>query len=146
MNEDIEDEAARLDPDRGFQLQDVRVLVVEDEPDTRELLTDCLERIGASVLALPSAEEALRAFAGFVPDVVLSDLSLPHMGGFEMLRLLRATEAGLSVPAMALSASASHDDAARAIAAGFDAHLAKPVSGDQLVRAVLSIVDTKHGD
>ncbi|MDB4946058.1 MAG: multi-sensor hybrid histidine kinase [Labilithrix sp.] len=143
--EDMEDEEIEGDlGERAFRLRDVRVLVVEDEPETRELLAEVFERIGAQVLALPCAEDALRDFGSFGPDLVLSDLSLPQLDGLEMLKRIRQTPAGATIPAMALSASASLEDAARAIDAGFDAHVAKPLSSEALVRAVLSIVDVRR--
>jgi CheY-like chemotaxis protein len=126
------------------RLRGIRVLLVEDEPDTRELVTDCLERMGASVVALPAAEEALRAFGAFAPHVILSDLSLPRMDGREMVRRLRSTNGGGRGPAVALSASASLEDAASALDAGFDVHLAKPVSHEDLVAAVSGIVDLRR--
>lgn len=126
--------------DGAFRLHGVRVLVVEDEPDTRALVADCLERFGASVLAVPCAEDALSAFAAFDPHLVLSDLSLPRMSGWDMLRALRSMPGGSAIPALALSASATFEDASRALEAGFDAHLAKPVSLTELVRAVSSMI------
>ena len=114
----------------GFRLHDVRILVVEDEPDTRELVATCLEQLGATVLQCADAEEALRRFADFRPDLLVS--------------LVRRTSAGKSIPAVALTANASLDDAAGALEAGFDVHLTKPVSGDDLVDAVLSVVDLRR--
>lgn len=129
----------------AHRLVGVRVVVVEDEPDTRELVTAILERYGARVAAFASAEEALLAFeGGFVPHVLVSDLSLPLVDGWEMIRRVRATTHGRTIPAMALSASASQGDASRALDAGFDVHLAKPVSREELVAAVLSVVDIRR--
>ncbi len=128
----------------GFRLHDVRILVVEDEPDTRELVATCLEQLGATVLQCADAEEALRRFADFRPDLLVSDLSLPQQSGLDLVRLVRRTSAGKSIPAVALTANASLDDAAGALEAGFDVHLTKPVSGDDLVDAVLSVVDLRR--
>jgi CheY-like chemotaxis protein len=123
----------------------VRVLVVEDEPDTRELVAVALQRMGAEVRAFAGAEEALAVIDTFAPDVLVSDLSLPHVDGWEMIRRVRASSrSGRTVPAMALSANASIEDAGRALDAGFDVHLAKPVSREELIAAVLSIVDIKR--
>ncbi|MDB4934571.1 MAG: multi-sensor hybrid histidine kinase [Labilithrix sp.] len=120
------------------------MLVVEDEPDTRELVALFLQRIGAEVRAFESAEDALGAVELFAPDVLVSDLSLPRVDGWEMIRRMRATPRGRTVPAMALSASSSIEDAGRALDAGFDVHLAKPISREELIAAVLSIVDVKR--
>jgi len=125
-------------------LRGVRILVVEDEPDTRELVGMCLERIGATVLMCGSAEDALRQLADFGPHLLVSDLSLPQMSGLDLVRRVRLTAAGKTIPAVALTANASLDDAADALEAGFDVHLTKPVSGDDLVDAVLSVSDLQR--
>ncbi len=117
---------------------------MEDEPDTRELVATVVERLGAEVRSFGTAEEALAAFEAFRPDLVVSDLSLPRIDGWEMIRRVRASAHGRSIPALALSANASLDDAGRALDAGFDVHLAKPISGDELIEAVLSIVDIRR--
>ena len=132
------------DSEEGFRLHGVRILVVEDEPDTRELVATCLERLGANVLACADAEEALRQFADFRPGLLVSDLSLPQQSGLDLVRRMRLTPAGKHIPAVALTANASLDDAASALDAGFDVHLTKPVSGDDLVEAVLSVVDLRR--
>jgi CheY-like chemotaxis protein len=131
-------------PEAGFRLRGERVLVVEDEPDTRELVGTCLERIGATVLLCASAEDALRQLADFRPHLLVSDLSLPQMSGLDLVRRLRLTAAGKTIPAVALTANASLEDAAGALEAGFDVHLTKPVSGDDLVDAVLSVSDLRR--
>jgi DNA-binding response OmpR family regulator len=127
-----------------FRLVGIRVLCIEDEPDTRELVATCLEAAGAKVLAFSSVEGALSAFTDFDPHVVVSDLALPLVDGWEMIKRLRAITHGRTVPALALSANASQEDAARALDAGFDVHLAKPVSGDDLIAAVSSVVDVRR--
>jgi CheY-like chemotaxis protein len=126
------------------RLVGVRVLVVEDEPDTRELVAAVLERLGAVVTACSNGEDALGTFDAFGPHVVVSDLSLPRLDGWEMIRRLRATPLGRNVPALALSANASLEDAGRALDAGFDVHLSKPISREELVAAVLSVVDVRR--
>lgn len=129
----------------AHRLVGVRIVVVEDEPDTRELVMEVLKRYGAEVAAFASAEAALAAIeGGFRPDILVSDLSLPQVDGWEMIRRVRATAHGRTLPALALSASASLQDAGRALDSGFDVHLAKPVSGDELVAAVLSVVDIRR--
>lgn len=120
------------------------MLVVEDEPDTRELVAAILQRLGAQVLAFADAEDALAAFDSFEPHVLVSDLALPRVDGWEMIRRVRATTRGRTLPAMALSANASLEDAGRALDAGFDVHLAKPISREELVDAVSSIVDIRR--
>jgi CheY-like chemotaxis protein len=128
----------------AHRLAGVRVLVVEDEPDTRELVAAVLERLGADVRACSNGEDALGIFEAFGPHIVVSDLSLPRLDGWEMIRRLRATPLGRDVPALALSANASLEDAGRALDAGFDVHLSKPISREDLVAAVLSVVDVRR--
>jgi CheY-like chemotaxis protein len=138
---------ASIDFDRreaAHRLAGIRVLVVEDEPDTRELVASVLERLGAQVSAFGAADEALEAFDAIRPQIVVSDLSLPRIDGWEMIRRVRAMALGRSVPALALSANASLEDAGRALDAGFDVHLAKPISRDELVAAVLSVLDLRR--
>jgi signal transduction histidine kinase/ActR/RegA family two-component response regulator len=124
-------------------LAGVRVLLVEDDPDTRDAMDYVLRQHGAEVTAVGSAPLALEVLAsadrGQWPHVVLSDLGLPGMDGFELLRRIRALErargAG-AVPAAMLSAYARTDDRARALSAGFAAHLSKPVEPEQLVAVI----------
>jgi CheY-like chemotaxis protein len=130
--------------DAAHRLVGVRILVVEDEPDTRELVALALQRIGAEVRAFADAEDALAVLDAFAPDVLVSDLSLPRVDGWEMIRRMRASARGRTIPAMALSANTSIEDAGRALDAGFDVHLAKPISREELIEAVTSIVDVKR--
>ncbi len=134
--------SSSFDDEARSALAGVRILVVEDEPDTRELVALTLRDRGAVVLEAGEGSEALGVIEAFRPDVLVSDLSLPVMDGWEFVRRVRAM--GLRVPALALSANASSDDAARALAAGFDAHVAKPIGSDDLLHAVLSLADARR--
>jgi len=131
-------------PEATHRLADLRVLVVEDEPDTRELVASVLERLGAKVTACATAEDALAKLHDFSPHIVVSDLALPGIDGWEMIRRVRSMPFGRTVPALALSANASLEDAGRALDAGFDVHLAKPITREELVAAVLSVVDVRR--
>jgi signal transduction histidine kinase/integral membrane sensor domain MASE1/ActR/RegA family two-component response regulator len=118
-------------------LSGVRVLLIEDEPDTRELLAITLESSGAEVTAVESAQEALNNLQRFKPHVLLSDIGLPIESGYELIRKVRALSSETrNVPAVALTAFATEKDRQRALAAGFQIHLAKPVEPDVLVEAV----------
>ncbi|RPH54150.1 response regulator, partial [bacterium] len=121
-------------------LEGVRVLVVEDEVDTRDLLVTALEQCGAAVTAVATSPEALDAFeaSGTVPDVLVSDIGLPGEDGYELLRKVRslATGRGGDVPAAALTAFARAEDRLRALEAGFQTHLAKPIDPSELVATV----------
>jgi len=123
-------------PPGAVDLSDVRVLVVDDEDDTRELLAVMLERYGARVTTAPDAETALEIFTTYAPDVVVSDLGLPRLDGRGLARRLRETEEGRRIVMLAVSGYAALDDAREALGAGFDAHLAKPMTGAELAAVV----------
>lgn len=132
--------------DESRSLEDVRILVVEDEPDTRAVVAMLLRDRGAAVLDFGTAEDALAAVCGFDPDLVLSDLSLPGVGGCELIRRLRRG-GDATTPAIALSGNTSLEHAACALRSGFDAHVAKPVTASELLDAVRSMLERKtRGD
>jgi CheY-like chemotaxis protein len=119
------------------QLLGVRVLVVDDEEDAREMLTASLEGYGAVVQATASADEALRALREFSPHVLVSDIGMPEEDGKVLLRRIRALPAPLSrLPAIAVTAFARAEDAVLAREAGFDEYLVKPVEPQVLARIV----------
>jgi CheY-like chemotaxis protein len=117
------------------------VLLVDDEPDARELAQRILEEQGASVLAAASGHEALEALTERRPDVLVSDISMPGMDGYELVRWLRAQRDARvrAVAAVALTAFARPEDKARALAAGFQAHVTKPVDAAALVATVATV-------
>ncbi|HST53840.1 MAG TPA: PAS domain S-box protein [Pyrinomonadaceae bacterium] len=119
----------------------LRVLLVDDDADALALLRLLLEKNGAEVFAVGSASAVLEAFAGFRPDVILSDIGMPGGDGFELLKRVRALgeSRGGDVPALALTAYASEVDRERSLAAGFHQHLAKPVDPQALVAAIAAI-------
>ena len=119
-------------------LSGLRVLLVEDNSDLRESLTILLEVYGASVTAAESSRAALEALSHTVPDVLLSDLSMPGEDGFTLIAKVRALPAdrGGQVPAAAVTARTSAEDQRRVLAAGFQMHLPKPVHATDLVTAV----------
>jgi CheY-like chemotaxis protein len=119
-----------------FDLTGLRVLVVDDEPDTLDLLRRVLGDSHAQVVAAPSVEAALATLGAFTPHVLISDVSMPGRDGYELIRAVRSTSGPGDLPAAALTAYARPEDAARAREAGFQMHLSKPVEPDQLVRAV----------
>ena len=138
-------DASATESDRaaGFEqsLAGLRVLVVEDEPDARELISLALKRSGAEVQAVASAREALRSLQMFTPDVLLSDIGLPAESGYDLIREVRSLSSDLSkVPAIALTAFASENDRKMALSNGFHAHLAKPVEADHLIEIIRRVV------
>jgi len=122
-------------------LRGLRVLLVEDEEDARELLTASLERCGALVTAVASASEALEAFERVRPQTVVSDLALPGEDGYTLIRKIRALapEAGGRVPAVALTAHARAEDRQLALLAGFQMHVAKPIEPAEFLSVVASL-------
>ena len=117
------------------------VLVVEDDPDGNELVTTILERYGARVTSVGTAADALHAIDADAPDVVVSDIGLPGVDGIELIRRIRARRAGNGLPAIALTAYASRQDAAKALSAGFHAHVAKPVAPATLGAAIVRVLE-----
>ena len=122
-------------------LEGLRVLVVDDEPDTLGLLRTVLERCGVVVTTAGSAAEALAAFAQTKPDVILSDIGMPEEDGYEFIGKLRAAEAGNAerVPAVALTAYARVEDRVRVLNAGFQVHVPKPIEPVELLAVVASL-------
>ncbi len=119
----------------------VRVLLVEDDPDASELLQKVLGQYGAEIVTADSGESALEHAALARFDVLVSDVGLPDFSGLDLLGRLRARRE--TMPAVAVSAFATDDDLRRILAGGFQAHVAKPVDPDRLVRAVLEAVSAK---
>jgi signal transduction histidine kinase/ActR/RegA family two-component response regulator len=118
-----------------------RVLFVDDNEDARELVRAALQEAGADVQVAASAAEGLHLFETRTFDVVLSDIGLPDTDGYDFIRELRARQrGGVTVPAIALTAYAGIDDARRALAAGFQRHVAKPVDPDDLVSIVRNAI------
>ncbi len=127
---------------RRVDLSGVKVLVVDDQVDALELIKRVLEECDAEVLAAGSADEALRALQAAAPHVLVTDIGMPDVDGYELLRRVRAMEParGGRLPAIALTAFARSEDRTRALRAGFLAHVAKPVEPTELVATVASVV------
>jgi PAS domain S-box-containing protein len=126
-------------PDR---LDGLRILAVDDEPDTREMLKAGLGRCGANVMVVGSASEALEAISSDVPDLLISDIGMPEKDGYELIRRVRElpAEGGGKVPAIALTAYARVEDRMQALRAGYQMHVPKPVELAELVAVAASLV------
>ncbi|MEZ4404935.1 MAG: ATP-binding protein [Polyangiales bacterium] len=124
------------------ELEGLRLLVCEDEPDARDLLESIFVECKATVVLAGSVSEALERFAERVPDVVISDIGMPDASGYELIRRIRALppEEGGRVPAVALTAYASMSDRTRALMEGFQNHVAKPTEPMELLAAVAALV------
>jgi PAS domain S-box-containing protein len=122
----------------------LRVLAVDDDEDTLEMLTLFLRRAGAEVASAGSAAAGLETLERFRPDVLVADIGMPEADGYELLRRVRALgpERGGLTPAIALTAYAGEPERARALRSGFQAHLPKPVEPDALISAVTNLAGT----
>lgn len=124
------------------RLDDLRVLVVDDESDTRDVLKAMLGECGAEVISAGSAAEALEVFERSRPDVLICDIGMPEEDGYQLIRNIRArpVEQGGRTPAVALTAYARAEDRLRALRAGYQMHIPKPVEVNELVAIVASVV------
>jgi hypothetical protein len=120
------------------------VLVVDDEADARELVHNVLQTQGARVTVTGSAEEALAFLQSSRPDVIVSDVGMPGVDGYQMMRTYREREPkGRMVPALALTAFARAEDRKRAMLAGYQAHLAKPFDIAEFVLIVAALLNRR---
>ncbi|MBD2054887.1 response regulator [Oculatella sp. FACHB-28] len=127
--------------EQSLELSGIKVLVVDDDTDTREFVAFLLEQAGASVIAIASAGEVLTVLPQLKPDVLLSDIGMPEMDGYMLLQRVRtlSSELGGQTPAIALTAYAGEIDYQRALSAGFQRHLAKPIEPEELIRTIMSL-------
>ncbi|MEH2060772.1 MAG: PAS domain S-box protein [Nostoc sp.] len=126
------------------ELNGLKVLLVDDERDTRELIAFILEQSGAVVIQAESAMEALRIMPQFQPNLLLSDIGMPEVDGYMLMRQIRAMspEQGGGIPAIAITAYAGEVDYQQAIAAGFWQHITKPVEPAKLLRAIANLISS----
>jgi signal transduction histidine kinase/ActR/RegA family two-component response regulator len=126
-------------------LSGVAVLVAEDNDDARKLLTTIFERCGATVEAAENVPAALERLSRFRPDIIVSDIEMPGEDGYSLMTKVRAQETPEGrIPAIALTAYTRSPDRVRALAAGFQMHMAKPVEPTELVAAVKSLLSTSR--
>ena len=130
------------------RLDGMRILCVDDEPDTLHLFAFVLTRLGAEVVMAMSVAEALAAFEQAVPSVVLADIAMPAGDGYALIRAIRAraASAGGCVPAVALTAYASDADAERALGAGYNVHLAKPIDPLRVCQIIAQVVGARGAE
>jgi signal transduction histidine kinase/ActR/RegA family two-component response regulator len=128
------------------RIDGIRVLVVDDEPDTRELLKTMLASSGADVTTAASAKLALAELERSQFDVIVSDIGMPEVDGYELMQRIRClpVERGGKTPAVALTAYARAEDRLRALRAGYKMHVSKPIERAELIVVVASIVDRSH--
>ncbi|MGL5872673.1 MAG: response regulator [Xenococcaceae cyanobacterium] len=152
----IKKSIASLTPTEAIAAQiltGIRVLVVDDEADSLELISFILSQQGASVTSVSSGLEAIQILSEFTPDILLSDIAMPDIDGYNLLNSIRRSsvdlansttenwQAACKIPAIALTAYAEEAHQERAFAAGFQWHLAKPVDPNRLISTVLKLVE-----
>ena len=126
------------------RLGSIKVLAVDDDADTRDLLRVILERSGAEATVLGSGKEALEVVKNRRPDVLICDLAMPQMDGYELVKNVRRLQPEVGwLPVIAFTASVRKEDLARSWEAGFQAHLAKPLIPNGLVMTIVELVGQK---
>jgi len=131
-------------PEQNFDLTGLRVLIVDDEADSLGFIQTMLSAEGAVATEVTSAKAALQALASSNFDILISDIGMPEMNGYELIQQVRATALpGYDLPAIALTAYASDEDRQQAIAAGYQHHLPKPIEPNQLIAAIAQLVNSR---
>jgi CheY-like chemotaxis protein len=125
---------------RAQSLAGLSILLVEDDPDTRELMVLALVQAGASVRATSDADDGLELFKAAAPAVVLADIAMPGHDGMWLLRQVRSMSEGAAVPFVAFTARAMKGDRERVLTAGFAAHIVKPAEPDQVIRVLQMVI------
>lgn len=126
-------------------LQGLRILVVDDEPDARDLLSAILKRCGSDVRCSESAEDAVRAFAEWEPDILVSDIGMPNEDGYSLIKRVRESNSDRAqIPAVALTAYATDEDRIKALEAGFHTHVAKPIEPEDFVSSIASAIRSER--
>jgi len=133
--------ATTVHDQQPWSLENLQMIVVDDEPDSLEILTVLLEEAGAAVSAFSSPLEALQALAQSRFDLLISDIGMPNINGYTLISEVRATSPlNREIPAIALTAYAGERNQRRAIAAGYQAHIAKPINPQALLEVTSSLV------
>ncbi|MFH7024194.1 MAG: PAS domain S-box protein [Heteroscytonema crispum UTEX LB 1556] len=130
----------------SLTLAGVQILVVDDEPDSLDYIAFVLEQEGASVITVSSGIEALQVIIKAKPDILISDIGMPDMNGYELMRQVRnlAPENKGEIKAIALTAFAGNGDRQQVLKAGFGMHISKPVNPEDLVAAVVKLIDQQQ--
>jgi CheY-like chemotaxis protein len=128
-------------PADSVNLAGLKVLVVDDDPDSRELVAFLLQEYGVEVIVVASAAEVLKTLKSTQPDILLCDIGMPDMDGYMLMRQIRAMspEQGGEIPAIALTAYAGESNQQQALKAGFQYHLAKPVEPMDVIAVIIEI-------
>jgi len=119
-----------------------KILVVEDEVDSRDILSLVLEKEGADVTAVTSAKEALEAFTNSDFDLMISDIGMPEVDGYTLMKQIRNLPQGKNIQAIALTAYAGDVNKQHSIDAGYQKHLAKPININELISIITSLLSS----
>jgi PAS domain S-box-containing protein len=134
----------KLAHDYSAEFEDLKIMVVDDEKDTCDLISVAFEQFGATVVTATSAMQALRKLNDWTPDVLISDISMPEVNGYEFIEQIKKhvlPVTGRSFPAVALTAMVRVEDRLKALAAGYQMHVAKPIEIQELRAVVASLVN-----
>ncbi|MCY7320407.1 MAG: response regulator [Phormidesmis sp. CAN_BIN36] len=125
-----------------MSLSGIRILVVDDDTDSRDFITFVLEQEGAEITVASSAVEAFGALSRCQPDLLISDIGMPEIDGYMLMQQVRSwsLERGGQIPAIAPTAYAGENDQQQALSAGFQAYMSKPAEPDQLVAIAIQLV------
>jgi len=140
-----ENQSNGIRPEFSNILNGLRILVVDDEADSRDVVNAILTRCGGEVRCCESTEKALEVFREWKPDLVVSDIGMPIEDGYSLIKKLRKlrTKGAKQVPAVALTAYATKEDKARALEAGFQMHLPKPIEPGALIQTIVTVMGRK---
>jgi CheY-like chemotaxis protein len=127
-------------------LQDITVLVVDDDPDSCDLLSVTLEMYGANVVACESVKAALAVLAQAQPQAIISDIAMPQVDGYALIGAIRSlpAEQKRQIPSIALSAMVRPEDQSRALSSGFDRYLTKPLDFAKLVLVLIELLQERN--
>ncbi|MBD1846199.1 response regulator [Cyanobacteria bacterium FACHB-63] len=121
-----------------FPLKALRILVVDDDQDSREMMIAALEAEGAEVMAAESVQTALITLSTWQPNLLISDIRMPDADGYSFLKALRSQS--ITIPAIAVTAFAREDDRQEALAAGYQSHLSKPIDLELLYSTIAKLI------
>jgi len=142
---ETESDSNDIQPEFSRKLDGLRIMVVDDEADSRDVLSAVLTRCGAEVKCCESTAEALKLFRAWKPDLLVSDIGMPVEDGYMLIEKLRKLriKAAREIPAVALTAYATKEDKARALASGFQIHVPKPIEPAALIRSIANLMGRK---
>lgn len=136
-------------PKKSISLKQLRLLVVDDDPDTRKILTTLFKLEGAEVIAAACASEALEAMLDFQPDILICDICMPDEDGYSLLekiRILNKQQTQREIPAIALTAFVHEEDRSYGLFTGFQSYLYKPIDLKELVLLVSNLIEVSNNN